>query len=118
MGQTDTQMYEKMTDYELCALYCDFYEWLNHPVSAPVGPRTEDIRSKYKGKAKLILEIIAGRHGYKPEDAEQAMLAQSVGLDPTPDLREMSAGQLEAVRDNFAELVRYCDEVLKEKGEG
>lgn len=43
--------YEAMTVYELCALYCDYHEYLASPT---MGPSTEYVKGKYGMK---LLEI-------------------------------------------------------------
>lgn len=44
-------------DYNLCALYCDYWEWLNgaHP------PTTERVRAKYHGYCDDILQELTRR---------------------------------------------------------
>jgi hypothetical protein len=48
-----------MGDYELCALYCDYYEWLSSPIT---GPRDDHVRAKYEELCKEILGEVAERH--------------------------------------------------------
>lgn len=45
-------------DYNLCALYCDYHEWLNGP-NPPARPET---RLKYEAKLAAILRLLAHRH--------------------------------------------------------
>ena len=58
----DGSRYEDMDDYNLCALYCDYHEWLTSPMTAPRNPAT---RAKYLGKLHEIIMTIARR--YKDE---------------------------------------------------
>lgn len=49
----------ELSDYELCALYCDYHEWL---ISPTTGPDKEETIQKYEQKCKDILNEIAGRY--------------------------------------------------------
>lgn len=53
---------EKETDYQLHALFCDYYEWLASPRTRPIDER---IKAKYRSKMHNINLEIARR--YKEE---------------------------------------------------
>ena len=53
--------FKAATDYELCALYCDYHEWLNRPRP----PHKEETRAKYEQYMREILGELADRH-YQP----------------------------------------------------
>lgn len=102
------------TDYELCALFVDYREWLNSPT---MGPKSKPTRDKYEGYLKDILSELGNRHGFKPSEGELAFMADAVGADAKPYLRDMGEEQLRGCQEIYKTLVSYCDEVLKEKGE-
>jgi hypothetical protein len=46
------------TDYELCARYCDYWEWLD----GPFKPNNQYTIDKYRGYLQQILKEIGRRH--------------------------------------------------------
>lgn len=57
MSEADRAYFESSSDYELCALYCDYHEWLAKDQGiSPV------VRGKYSSKLRDILLTIARRY--------------------------------------------------------
>lgn len=54
------ETYTAMSNYELCSLYVDYYEWMVHPLYSK--DKTDYVKSKYKEKCEEILLEIARRH--------------------------------------------------------
>jgi hypothetical protein len=54
----DPDNFYRLSNYQLCSLYCDFYEWLNHPVTAPEGA----VKLDYEQKLLRIMNALAMRH--------------------------------------------------------
>lgn len=57
--------FETMEDYDLCALYCDYYEWLQSPTTSPDSPKT---REEYEGYMRGILLELGRRYGESEEE--------------------------------------------------
>ncbi len=54
----DKDRLQDMSDYELCALFCDYWEWLESPVT---GPSDQQVIHKYREMCGDILDEIAER---------------------------------------------------------
>ena len=53
---------EDQSYYELCALYCDYHEWLHGP-NRPPWPQT---RMDYEAKMETILDVLAAKRKETP----------------------------------------------------
>ena len=56
---TQASTFSRMSDYEICSLYCDYYEWLTNPVT---GPREVATQTKYLSKMGEAMRAIAERY--------------------------------------------------------
>ncbi len=54
--------YKDMPDYDLCALYCDYHEWLSSPTTGPSDPA---VRAKYLRKLHEIVMTLALRYRHE-----------------------------------------------------
>lgn len=102
------------TDYELCALFVDYREWLDSPTVAPTRQST---REKYEGYLRSILSELGRRHGFQAEEGEKALIVERNGGDGKPYFEDLTEARIQIYRESFETLIAHCDEVLDENRE-